>query len=326
MSIAMTVGPIVGGVLSSVVTWRAIFLVNLPLTLLAFFIGLRTVPADPPKARQQDSTFDLVGTLLLFASMCSLILPLTLLQLGYISLPWLVPTYVILVVAVLAFVRWERRQATPLVEPRLFLVPTFRAACISDTFANISQFPIAVVISIFIQTYLDRSGTTAGIVIAVGSVTMILFAPIGGRMADRFGRRLPALLGRCAIVAGSLLLMLSDVGNGLAILLVGLGVMSMGGGLSYPAVQASAIESAPRRYSGMAAGVFSTTSFTGGIIGLTAISVYLSGDDLLASQFRLIYLAFALTGIVSVFFASRLEPWPKHENEDAFSSIAPQAA
>ncbi|RIK41725.1 MAG: hypothetical protein DCC58_12060 [Chloroflexi bacterium] len=326
MSLAMTLGPIVGGVLSSAVSWRAIFLINLPLSFAAFILGFRSIPHDARVPVRTRSSFDLIGTLLLFCSMLSLVLPMTLLRLGYMPLRWLPPAYLALSVVIVIFVRWELKQREPLVEPRLFLSRTYRAACVSDIFSNISQFPISVVISIFVQSYLDHSASTAGFVIAVGSVTMILFSPVGGRLADRFGRRLPAMAGRVFMVLGALLLLLSSRDTGLPLLVGALAVMSIGGGLSFAAVQAAALESAPRRYSGMAAGVFATTSFTGGIVGLTAASVYLAGDELVASQFQLIFLVFAITAAISMVFAARLEPWPAQQDEDPATSSAPQAA
>lgn len=326
MSAAMTIGPIVAGVLASMTTWRTIFLVNLPIAAAAFLLGLRSVPHDMPQTREQRQPFDLVGAFLLFCSMLSLIVPLTLLRLGYISVTWLPPAYLVLSVVIAGFIRWELRQRAPLIEPRLFLGRTFRACCASDVFSNISQFPIAVVISIFVQTFLARSASTAGIVIAIGSVAMIVFSPIGGRLADRFGRRFPAMAGKVVMVVGALLLMLSDRESGLPLLVAGMAVLSVGGGLSFAAVQAAAIESAPKRYSGMAAGVFATTSFTGGIVGLTATSVYLAGDDLSASQFQLIFLVFAITALVSALIASRIEPWPQRdENQSPTASVRPVA-
>jgi MFS family permease len=92
-------------------------------------------------------------------------------------------------------------------------------------------------------------------------------------------------------------------------------VMSLGSGLSLAAVQSAAVESAPRRYSGMATGVFSTTANLGGIIGITLTSVAL-GDAAGLDAFRTIFILYLATSLLGALITTRVEPWPTND-EDA---------
>jgi MFS family permease len=323
ISIASTLGPLLGGVLAAALGWRAIFLAALPLSLAAQVLLSRAAPLDSVRVPGPRPTFDGLGALLLAGSVSALIVPLTLLRVGVLTLPQLPPAYAVVSLVIAAFVWWELRHPDPLVQVRLFVDRTYRSACVSETLANISLFPFAVVVSIFLQSVQDRSAALSGLVIGVGSVTTILFSPIGGRLADRHGRRLPALIGRALLLLGTLPLALITHGTPPAIQAMCMAVTSAGLGLSYPAMQTAAIESAPRRYSGMADGVFSTTSFVGGVIGLTVVAVYLRGDDLAVNQFRLLYGAFAAATAVSLGFALRVAPWPRHDEESASLAAGP---
>jgi MFS family permease len=100
--------------------------------------------------------------------------------------------------------------------------------------------------------------------------------------------------------------------------LIGLwfGIMSLGGGLSFAAVQSAAIESAPRRYSGMASGVFTTSANLGGIIGITWTAVYL-GSEPDISPFPVIFAAYLVAAVFAVLISSRIRPWPAHEDDPA---------
>lgn len=315
-STAATIGPLLGGVLVSTIGWRAVMAAGIPFTVAALVLAAKSVPPDPPQEHTAKQTLDVVGAVLLASTITSMVLPLTFLRSDVISLGQLPLAYLVLPVVLAAFVTWELRHPQPIVQPRLFASPTFRAAAGSESLVNVSFFPIAVVAAIYLQEVQHRSATLTGAVIAAGSVAMILFSPVGGRLADRYGRRVPSVLGRALVVAGLLPLLLIGNDTNPLIFALAMTIMSIGGGLSFAAVQSAAIESAPRRYSGMAAGVFATTSFLGGITGITASSVYLTGE-LDASQFRVIFVAFIVTAILAMAVASRIAAWPMSEDETA---------
>jgi hypothetical protein len=111
-------------------------------------------------------------------------------------------------------------------------------------------------------------------------------------------------------LAGMLLTVSVDMSAWLVTL--GMAVVFCGNGLALPPGQTAAIESAPRRYSGMAAGVASTTTFMGGILGITWSSIYL-GEDPGVDKFSVIYLAFLTSALIAIVVVWRLADWPATE-------------
>jgi MFS family permease len=268
-------------------------------------------------------SLDIAGAALWATAVVSLILPLNLLRGGALDPVHLLLVYSGTLLTLVAFVVWELRQAEPVVQVRLFTSPTFRAAALSESLMNFSFFPITVVLAIFIQTVQGNSATLAGVVLAAGSVAMVVFSPAGGWLADRFGRRRPAVVGRVIAVLGLAPLLAMSEDTSPILLTLWLTVMSIGGGLSWAAVQSAAVEAAPRRYSGMATGVFTTSANLGGILGITWSSVYL-GDEPGLRAFHLVFIVFVATALAATAVSIRIRPWPTSGDEpDVSPSVAP---
>ena len=101
-------------------------------------------------------------------------------------------------------------------------------------------------------------------------------------------------------------------------------IMSAGGGLAWAAVQSAAIESAPRRYSGMATGVFTTSANLGGIIGITFTSVWL-GPEPTVREFQFVYGAYIVSTLIGTLISTRIESWPTNEDEQSTSAASAPA-
>jgi MFS family permease len=313
ISLAFAAGPLIGGGLVATIGWRALFVVAVPFTLIAILLSLRWVPADPPRHGERRA-LDGVGAVLWSLSVIAIVLPLNLGGNGTLSPLLVALTYAGAGLLLCAFILWELRQAEPVVQVRLFLTRTFRAASASESCMNFTFFPIALALAVYMEDFQNHSATLAGVVLAIGSTSTVLGSIVGGRLADRLGRRRPALFGRCVAVLGTLPLL--TMGHATSPWMLGfwLLVMSLGSGLSTAAVQAAAVESAARRYAGMATGVFTTTANLGGIIGITLTSVYL-GESPGLHAFRGIFALYVATALLGTLIATRLEPWPTNDDD-----------
>jgi DHA2 family methylenomycin A resistance protein-like MFS transporter len=189
-------------------------------------------------------------------------------------LGWTVPPVVsALVVAVLSavvFIRTERRRREPMLELGYFENATFTAANAGSGLMNLGTLGALFAFSIYLQQQEGESPIEAGLHILPWTAGLAVFAIVGGRIAQRFGPRLPAGLGLAATGIAFVVVALLPSQSGPAAL-VALGVAGIGLGLATPALVSAATEAVPAPRAGMAAAVNNTARQAGGAIGVALI-------------------------------------------------------
>jgi MFS family permease len=245
--------------------WRAIFFANLILVIPALLLGWHALPADP--ARRTSRPFDLLGALLLAALLVSVV---ALLMPGRYSASTLWTGGTGVALGLVVFLWYEARQPDPVLQPRLFRLPAFAAANAGVGLSNLAMYVILLVLPVYLG---QQDGQRAawdsaqiGLALALLSTGSVALAPIGGRLADRFGRRWPSFGGMSLLTLGLLPLALGWASTA-GMLLGGLALAGAGLGLGGAGLQISAVEVAPRGESGIAAGVFATSRYLGSIVG-----------------------------------------------------------
>jgi EmrB/QacA subfamily drug resistance transporter len=274
IALAAAAGPPVGGLLVGTAGWRAIFYVNLLLVVPALAIGWRAIPAGPgPGSRH---TFDLTGALLLSVALVG---TAGLLTHGPKSHPALGAGLAVLA----AIFLWrELHHPDPVLQPRFFARRAFAAANAAIAFSNLAMYSTLLAIPILLFRWAGWRSTEVGLVLAAMSCGMVVFSPIGGRLADRLGRRWPTVAGLTLLTLGLLPLALTGAGITTLALLGGLGLAGAGLGLSSAGLQTAAIEAVEPQESGVASGVFSTSRYLGSIVGSSVLAGMLgqAGDGL----------------------------------------------
>ena len=200
-------GPVVGGVLTAV-SWRLVFLINVPLALAAIALTLAGTPALPPDPDHR-RRLDWAGTVVFAVAIVALIYGLSRGQPdGWLSPSTVVPL-VICVVAFAAFYRLERRVADPLIDFRLFRRLNFLASTLSQVIAGAIELGLGYLLPFYLLLVVGVGPVTAGIALIPGTIPIILAGPMAGRMFDRVGGRLP-------LAGGFVVLALSGVALGVA--------------------------------------------------------------------------------------------------------------
>ena len=182
-------------------------------------------------------------------------------------------------------------------------VPVFGAATAAVGLSNLAMYGTLLAVPVVLAGRPGWSAADAGLALAMLSVAMIAVAPLGGRLADRRGHRLPAAggLALLTVAAASLAAMgaaPSAVGLAGALLLAGVGL-----GLANAALQTAAIEAVDARHAGVASGLFSTGRYAGSIVAALLLAALLGGGAVRAGSFFVV-LAVAAGG--SALLALRL--------------------
>ncbi len=226
-AIGTALGPVLGGVLIAGLGWRAIFLINVPLGILACLLAHRYLPVDRPRAEKTDRAgFDSVGTLLLALTLAAYALAMTMgrgrfgPQNGALLLG--------AVFGVGLFVLAEARAASPLIRLAMFRDPALSASLAMSALVSTVMMATLVVGPFYLSRALGLDAARVGIVMSVGPLVAALTGVPAGRIADRFGAPGMTLVGLIAIAAGSLILSTMPATLGIPGYIVPIAVITVG--------------------------------------------------------------------------------------------------
>lgn len=291
-------GPVLGGLLVAAFDWRATFAVNVPLVTAALALGWAAIPRD---ARPRYLPFDVVGAAGLSVLLGGAAWTLSLVRSA--SAAVLAALTGALVIGTVALVRYERAREDPIVQPRLFRDRTFAAANGAIALSNCAMYATMLAVPVVVARSAEAStaALSSGAALAALFVTSVVLAPVGGRLADRAGRRWPSVAGHTLFAAGALVLMAAP-----AALIPGLFTCGVGLGLLAGGLRAAAVETVEPERAGVASGIFSTSRYAGGIVGALLVS-------LLADQGRdasALFFACAVAASLAAGLSLLLEDWP----------------
>lgn len=268
VSLAAAVGPPLGGLLVGTVGWQAIFWINVPVVATAFFLGWTVVPRGRKTSPGQP--FDLLGGVLLLAVFAGLSLLLHQFGARGATASWWLGLLGVVAAAVLC--GWqELRHPDPVFRPRFFQRRSFAAATGAVALSNLAMYSTLLALPILLSR--DHTWTSAriGLALTALSASTAVCGPIGGRLADRFGRRWPVVGGLTLFAVGLLPLLGTQGVIEVPRLLGSLLVAGIGLGLSSAGMQTAAVEAVGPREAGAASGMFSTSRYLGSITGTSVL-------------------------------------------------------
>jgi EmrB/QacA subfamily drug resistance transporter len=278
-------GPVLGGMLTSI-DWRLVFLVNVPLALLAIFLTLRATPRlepDPDAPRD----LDLPGVFTFAAAIGALVFGLSQGATEGWGEPVTVIPLVLGVVLLPVFVLVERRAANPMINFRLFRHDNFLASNLSQFLAGMVELGLGFLTPFFLLLVVGVSPATAGICLIPATIPIILAGPLSGRAFDRFGGRWPLVIGFLVLAASGVALAVAVSQETAVALIPGLLLQGLGLGIVLTVNDPTGLTAVPPEDSGEAAGMINTSEQLGGAIGIAALTAVELGINFAKIEERL---------------------------------------
>lgn len=296
--IAVAIGPLVGGYLVDAVSWRAIFLLNLPIGLFVMAMATRHVPES--RNADADGHLDVAGT--------------SLAVLGLAGTTWaliqgpehgwspeVVAGGVVGAAALVAFVAVERRSASPMLPLGLFSSREFSAANLVTFVVYAALGGMFFLLVAFLQISMGYSPIEAGAASLPVTLLMLAFSSRSGALAQRIGPRIPLTAGPLVMAAGMLLLIRTDPGDGyLGTVLPAVVVFGAGLTLVVAPITATALAAVDSAHSGIASAVNNAVARIAGLLAVAVLPAVggLTGQaffdpDAMADGFRTAMIACA---------------------------------
>lgn len=282
-SLFLSLGPFIGGAFTQYLSWRWAFLINPPIAFVGVLLTLKIIP----KSLRQDESFDFLG----FFTLSAAILCLTLGLMQGKVWGWGSGKVVFLFLLSLCFfiaVRgFEGLARHPFFQFRLFKNRTFLGGSILILCA---QFILMITVfwPIYFQRIVMDSPMVAGMITAIGTIPLMLFAPLSGHLADKRGARLPISIGFTCLIACFVWFAYFLKFQNVTLLFPALFAFGAGISMVMTPVSSQTIGSVPKTKTGVATGMYNTLRFTGATIGvavLGAVQVNVQ-DDLFSRALR----------------------------------------
>ena len=260
-------GPLLGGVLTEVLSWRWILFVNVPIAALACFVTWRSVPES--HGAGADEGLDVSGIATLSVGLIALLLGLDqVTQWGWGD-PRILALFAGFALLLVAFVVVERRAGErALVPGEVMANPGFRAACLATLLMSAVFFVVLLFLPQFMQKILGYSPLEAGagLLPLMGVFAVTSFA--AGPLYERLGAKAVVSAGAACLALGTFLISLIDRNSGWEALLPGMVVTGLGVGLFYSSITTAAVTALDPSRSSLAGGIVYMFQVAGGSIGL----------------------------------------------------------
>jgi EmrB/QacA subfamily drug resistance transporter len=280
--VSVATGPVLGGVITSNLSWRWIFFVNIPLAIAALAITLlRVVESRNPNARRADW----LGFVLFSTSLAALVFGLIRASALGFTATLVLTSFAVSVVLMVAFVTLERRQSDPMLDLTLLRNPTFCGGLVSAFAVNGSIFSLFTYLTLYQQNILGYSAESTGIHFLTLTGALFLISGIAGRLSSRVPTRLLIAPGFVLVGVGLLLMRGIEPATSWTHLIPGFAIAGVGAGLINTPLASTAVGVVEPARAGMASGINSTLRQVGTATGVAALG------SLLAAQSRSVIVA-----------------------------------
>lgn len=258
----LSLGPFAGGFFTQYLGWRSVFLFNVPLGVLLVAVVLWRLRAEWAEARGE--RFDLVGALVYGGAVVAIMY-------GFSLLPawWGFAAVAAGVLGILAFVKWEARVRSPVLNMTLFRRNIVFAMSNLAALINYSAtFAVTFLLSLYLQYVKGFNPQYAGLILVAQPVVMALCSPLAGRLSDRVEPRLVASAGMTLTTAGLLFFAFLGEASSLAYIIPGLAVLGLGFALFSSPNMNAVMGSVEKSFYGVAAATVSTMRLIGQMLSM----------------------------------------------------------
>jgi EmrB/QacA subfamily drug resistance transporter len=269
---AVAIGPVTGGWLLEHFWWGSVFLVNVPVVVVALLLGQLFVPTSrDPAARP----IDVPGALLSIAGLVALVWAIIEGPGGWTD-PEIIGGFALAAVLLGAFVLWERRTRYPMLDMSFFRNARFSAASAAIMLTFFAMFGSLFLLTQFLQAVLGYTPLQAGVRLLPMAGVMMVISPLSAKVVERIGSKIVVATGLSVAAVGLIMASRLTAGASYPEVLWSLVVLAAGMALVMPPATESIMGSLPPAKAGVGSAVNDTTREVGGALGVAVLGSVMS--------------------------------------------------
>jgi EmrB/QacA subfamily drug resistance transporter len=272
--LGISLGPTVGGLLIGLGGWHLIFLVNVPIGIVASLIVARLVP--PSAVNDIKYGFDIIGSFILTQTLACFTLGMTLLQSqGFSSLGGL-SLLIVSAISLVCFLLVETRLYEPMLNLEIFRSLEFSLGLALRFLGNFAMAGAIFMLPFFFELIKHYSTEKIGLLLAVPAIIIVFTAPISGILSDRFGARIISLIGLALMAVGCLFI--STFNSELSVFkyIEFIIPYALGVGMFQSPNNSAIMGAAPKERLGIASGLLSFSRILGQMVGVPLVGALFS--------------------------------------------------
>jgi EmrB/QacA subfamily drug resistance transporter len=269
---AIAVGPVTGGWLLDHFWWGSVFLVNVPVVVVAVVAGQLIVPTSKDPAAPP---VDVPGALLSIVGLTALVYAIIEGPQGWTE-SRVLGGFGLAAVLLALFVVWERRTPQPMLDVGFFRNPRFTAASGAIALTFFAMFGSFFLLTQLLQSVMGYSPFEAGVRLLPMAATQIVVAPSSAKLAERIGGKIVVAAGLAIGALGLLMTSRLTVGASYQDVVICLIVLSAGMAMMMPSATEAIMGSLPRAKAGVGSAVNDTTRQLGGALGVAVMGSVVS--------------------------------------------------
>ncbi|MEV0029731.1 DHA2 family efflux MFS transporter permease subunit [Nocardia sp. NPDC050793] len=267
-------GPILGGWLIDAFSWHWIFLINLPIGIVALVLAFLIFPADKPEPSE---SFDFLGMLLASPGLALFLYGVSSIpEAGTVTARKVVVPAVIGLVLLVAFVFHALRVKHPLIDLHLFRNKALTASVLTMVLFAIAFFGAGLLLPSYLQQVRGESALAAGLLIAPQGFGAMLTMPIAGRFVDKYGPGKIVMIGIVLLALGTAFFTQLEADTSYPIMCLALLVMGLGMGCTMMPIMTAAIQTLTHQQVARGSTLMNIINQTAGSIGTATMSVVLT--------------------------------------------------
>jgi EmrB/QacA subfamily drug resistance transporter len=265
--IGLSLGPFLGGLLTQHLTWRSVFLINIPLGLITLCLVLWKLKGEWAEAKGEK--FDLPGAIIYGLALVAIMYGISLLP--AIKSLWLI---LLGLLGFVAFVLWQNRVEHPVYNLNLFRSNRiFAFSCLAALLNYSATFAMSFLLSLYLQYIRALSPQSAGLILVAAPIVMAIFSPFAGRLSDKIEPRIVSSIGMALTTIGLFLFVFLDENSTSESIVARLIVLGLGFALFSSPNTNAIMGSVEKRFYGLASGSVGTMRLLGMMISMGIATV-----------------------------------------------------
>ncbi|TXT54235.1 MAG: conserved membrane protein of unknown function [Candidatus Thorarchaeota archaeon] len=262
---ALGLGPVLGGVLTEFFGWQSIFLINIPIGLVGFFIVKAIIPETE---KVLETSFDTVGAALFFVFLFTVVYYVSVAT--ETSIVMTLAYFAIMIVALLGFIYRERVFCSPIIPTKVLSDRRISTSIFSAIFSYMAMVPVSYLIPYYLQEALGFTQSATGLFLVSYPLVISFAGPISGWVSERVKAKYQTVFGLVVEMIGLLSLGIT-LGN-IPLMIISVSLMSFGMSLFTVANGNFIMTSAPKQYMGVISALTNISRTTGFSVGIASVT------------------------------------------------------